>query len=167
MKEQTCYLSQNASARDDFSPTSEEVKNSKHSYQLPDGQAVNISAERYLAPEILFNPTLIGSEELGVTDALVRSINKSDIDLRPTFFTQIVLAGGSTCTHGFGDRLLAETRTRVPTHARIRISAPPDRINSAWSGGSILASLATFKNMWVTRAEYEEYGDSLVHRGAL
>ncbi len=139
----------------------------KVTYQLPDGQAVSISSERCMAPEVLFNPSLIGSEENSVADILVSSIMKSDIDLRPTLFTQIVLAGGTTCTPGFGDRLLSEVRSRAPAHTRIRISAPPERIYSAWAGGSILASLSTFKNMWVTRAEYEEYGDSLMHRGAL
>ena len=59
-------------------------------------------------------------------------------------------------------------RKGAPKRTKIRISAPVDRMGSAWAGGgSILASLATFKNMWVTRGEYEEYGDSLVHRGAL
>lgn len=139
----------------------------KVTYQLPDGQAVSISSERHMAPEVLFNPSLIGSEENSVADTLVSSIMKSDMDLRPTLFTQIVLAGGTTCMPGFGDRLLAEVRSRAPAHTRIRISAPPERIYSAWAGGSILASLATFKNMWVTRAEYEEYGDSLMHRAAL
>ena len=139
----------------------------KVTYQLPDGQAVSISSERHMAPEVLFNPSLIGSEESSVSDILVSSIMKSDIDLRPTLFTQIVLSGGTTCTPGFGDRLLGEVRKRAPAHTRIRISAPPERIYSAWAGGSILASLSTFKNMWVSRADYEEYGDSLVHRGAL
>lgn len=148
--------------------TGSSTKNTeKVSYQLPDGQAVSVSSERHMAPEVLFNPSLIGSEENSVADTLVSSIMKSDIDLRPTLFTQIVLAGGTTCMPGFGDRLLAEVRSRAPAHSRIRISAPPERIHSAWAGGSILASLATFKNMWVTRAEYEEYGDSLMHRGAL
>lgn len=143
------------------------VDSEKVTYQLPDGQAVSISSERHMAPEVLFNPSLIGSEESSVADTLVSSIMKSDMDLRPTLFTQIVLAGGTTCMPGFGDRLLSEVRSRAPTHTRIRISAPPERIYSAWAGGSILASLATFKNMWVTRAEYEEYGDSLMHRAAL
>jgi len=139
----------------------------KVTYQLPDGQAVSISSERHMAPEVLFNPSLIGSEEQSVANTLVSSIMKSDMDLRPTLFTQIVLAGGTTCMPGFGDRLLSEVRSRAPAHTRIRISAPPERIYSAWAGGSILASLATFKNMWVTRADYEEYGDSLMHRAAL
>lgn len=168
MKEELCYVHQNASSTDDRTKsgaTSEDA--AKAVYQLPDGQTVNISSERHLAPEVLFNPSLIGSEEMGVASALVDSIMKSDLDLRPTLFSQIVLAGGSTCTAGFGDRLLSEVRAKAPTHTRIRISAPPERIHSAWAGGSILASLATFKNMWVTRSEYEEYGKEILHRSGL
>jgi centractin len=169
MKEELCYVHQNVSGTDDrIKPgvgSSEDTAQAV--YQLPDGQTVSISNERHLAPEVLFNPSLIGSEEVDVASALVNSIMKSDLDLRPTLFSQIVLAGGSTCTSGFGDRLLTEVRAKAPTHTRIRISAPPDRIHSAWAGGSILASLATFKNMWVTKAEYEEYGKEVLHRSGL
>lgn len=136
-------------------------------YQLPDGQIIHLGKERFRAPEVIFRPELIGSEELGVADALVHSIKKSDIDLRSVLYEQIVLAGGSTLFPGFGDRLLYEVRQRAPAHTRIRISAPPDRIHSAWVGGSILASLSTFKNMWVSREEYEEYGSNILHRKAL
>lgn len=144
-------------------PTNNSNDMHKAIYQLPDGQTVQISQERYMAPEILFQPSLIGSEEMGVANALVDSIMKSDLDLRPTLFSQIVLAGGSTCLPGFGDRLLEETRRKCPVHTRIRISAPPERVYSAWAGGSILASLATFKDMWVTREEYEEHGCRILH----
>jgi centractin len=136
-------------------------------YQLPDGQTISLSSERHLPTEVLFNPSLIGSEEPNVAETLVSSISKSDLDLRSTLYTQIVLAGGTTLTPGFGNRLLHEVRKRVPVHTKIRISAPPERMYSAWAGGSILASLATFKNMWVTKVDYEEYGDSLIHRVAL
>lgn len=176
MKERACYVAPTPPGPDGqlhgaSSPAPPSLPtgsdDAKSLYQLPDGQTIHLSSERYLAPEVLFDPTLIGSEELGVADTLVRSVARSDLDLRPTLYQQVVLAGGSTCTHGFGDRLLAEVRARAPARTRIRISAPQERMHSAWAGGSILASLATFKNMWVTRAEYEEYGDSLVHRGAL
>lgn len=33
-------------------------------------------------------------------------------------------------------------------------------------GGSILSSLGTFQQMWMSRAEYEEHGSSLIHRRA-
>jgi centractin len=146
---------------------SDAEKDSKTLYQLPDGQTVTLSSERYQAPNVLFDPSLVGSEEPGAADVLVNSIMKSDMDLRSKLFSQIVVAGGSTLTPGFGDRLLHEVRARSPGHTRIRISAPPDRTSSCYVGGSILASLATFRNMWVSREEYEEQGSSVMHRREL
>ena len=161
MKEELCYCTPN--------PTSDEAaeKESKTQYQLPDGQAVTLSTERFQAPNVLFDPFLVGSEEAGVADVLVTSVMKSDLDLRAKLYSQIVLAGGSTLLPGFGDRMLFEMRARSPSHTRIRISAPPERIHSAYVGGSILASLATFKSMWISRAEYEEHGSAILHRADL
>jgi len=136
-------------------------------YQLPDGQTVDISSERCVAPEVLFHPNMIGSEEESIADNVVTSIMRSDIDLRPTLFSQVVLAGGSTCCVGFGERLLAEIRSRSPIHTKIRISAPPERTYSAWTGGSILASLSTFKSLWMTKSMYDEFGSSIFHKTSL
>lgn len=161
MKEEACYVTPTGAV------DSTMEKESKTQYQLPDGHAVTLSSQRYQAPELLFNPSVIGSEELGAADVLVSSILKSDLDLRSTLFSQIVLAGGSTLFPGFGDRMLYDVRSKSPSHTRIRISAPPERIHSTYVGGSILASLATFKSMWVTKAEYEEHGNRVLHRGSL
>jgi centractin len=128
---------------------------------------IQIGPEKFRAPEVLFRPELIGSEGGGVHECLVQSIMKSDMDLRRTLFSQIILSGGSTLFPGFGDRLLAEVRKKAPKDMKIRISAPPTRQYSTWIGGSILASLATFKNMWITKSEYEEYGPSILHRKGL
>jgi len=165
MKEELCYLTPTSLAEEGAEKDAK--TQAKTQYQLPDGQSVSLSSERYLAPDVLFNPSSFGSEELGAADILVNSIMKSDIDLRPKLFSQIVLAGGSTLTPGFGDRMLYEVRARSPAHTRIRISAPPERLHSAYVGGSILASLATFKSMWVSRAEYEEHGADILHRREL
>ena len=66
---------------------------------------------------------------------------------------------------GLDGRLLCEVRAHAPERTRTRMSAPPERKESAWVGGSILASLATFKNMWVSRSDYEEQGARILHRG--
>lgn len=161
IKEESCYLTPSRLANENT------IKESNTPYQLPDGQTVNLSTERYQAPNVLFDPSLIGSEEPGAAEVLVNSIMKSDIDLRSKLFSQIVLAGGSSLTPGFGDRMLYEVRSRAPSHLRIRISAPPERLHSAYVGGSILASLSTFKSMWVSRSEYEEHGSNILHRREL
>lgn len=45
-----------------------------------------------------------------------------------------------------------------------QVVAPPERKYSVWIGGSILASLSTFQQMWIAKSEYEESGPSIVHR---
>jgi actin-related protein len=45
---------------------------------------------------------------MGAHECLVSAVMRTDMDLRRTLFSQIVLSGGSTCTPGFGDRLLNE-----------------------------------------------------------
>ena len=49
-----------------------------------------------------------------------------------------------------------------PKDMKIRIAAPPERLYSTWIGGSILASLSTFKSMWVSKADYMEHGAGLL-----
>ncbi|KAG0326605.1 PHD finger protein 10 [Dissophora globulifera] len=39
---------------------------------------------------------------------------------------------------------------------KIKIVAPPERKYSVWIGGSILASLSTFQQMWISKMEYDE-----------
>jgi centractin len=162
IKEEVCYLT--PTALHDEAAVKDAKSKSTIQYQLPDGNTVSLSSERHEAPNVLFDPSLFGSEEPGAADVLANSIMKSDIDLRAKLFSQIVLAGGTTLTPGFGERLLYEVRARSPSHTRIRISAPPERLYSCYVGGSILASLATFKNMWVSRADYEENGANILHR---
>ncbi|CDW98057.1 hypothetical protein, partial [Sporisorium scitamineum] len=103
IKEKTCYVALN--------PTKEEKDIKEHEeFKLPDGNTLRLGAERFRAPEILFNPELIGHEFPGIHQVVVDSINRTDLDLRKNLFSNIVLSGGTTLTHGFGDRMLAEVK---------------------------------------------------------
>ena len=125
-------------------------------YVLPDGQKMKVGPERWRAPEILFDPEIIGSEYPGVHQIVVDAINRTDMDLRKNLFGNIVLSGGSTLTKGFGDRLLQEVQRLAVKDMRIKIFAPPERKYSTWIGGSILAGLSTFRKMWVNMDEWHE-----------
>lgn len=153
IKEDSCFVA--------FNPTKEESHQmQKTEYELPDGSTIELGPETFRAPELLFNPELMGLEQKGVHDCLVKSIMRSDMDLRRTLFSQIVLSGGSTLFRGFGDRILNEVRKHPlsPKDTKIRIAAPPERLYSTWIGGSILASLSTFRSMWVSKSDYLEQG---------
>ena len=46
----------------------------------------------------------------------------------------------------------------------VKVIASSNRTFSAWIGGSILTSISSFQSNWITKAEYEEYGATIVHR---
>ncbi|KAK0626813.1 putative actin-2 protein [Immersiella caudata] len=132
-------------------------------YVLPDGNKLKIGPERFRAPEILFNPEIIGTEYPGVHQMVVDSINRTDLDLRKDLYANIVLSGGTTLTKGFGDRLLSEIQRVAVKDMRIKIFAPPERKYSTWIGGSILGGLSTFKKMWVSLDDWHEDPD-IIHK---
>jgi actin-related protein len=65
---------------------------------------------------------------------------------------------------GIADRMNKEIVGFAPSSVKVKIVAPPERKYSVWIGGSILASLSTFQQMWITKQEYDEAGPSIVHR---
>ncbi|CDF35092.1 Actin [Chondrus crispus] len=137
-------------------------------FDLPDGNVVRIGAERFRAAEILFQPEIVSCEFGGVQDCLQTAVEAGDLEIRRRLYGSILLAGGTTKLPGFGLRLLEEMKVLAPRDSKVRIHAPPDRLQSAYTGGTILASLSTtFRSMAVTRAEYFEHGAAIMHRKTL
>ncbi|MHA1270951.1 MAG: actin, cytoplasmic 2 [Candidatus Helarchaeota archaeon] len=134
------------------------------SYMLPDGNTLVIDVERFLAPEVFFNPGVIGKESPPLDEVIVKSINKCEIDLRRELYENIILSGGSTMYQGLKERLIKEISEMIPETVNVRIIAPPERMYSVWIGGSILASLKSFNRMWITKEEYLDVGPSVMHR---
>ena len=134
------------------------------SYELPDGNVITVGSERFRCPEVLFQPSLIGREASGIHDCTFQTIMKCDVDIRKDLYANIVLSGGTTMYPGIGERMTKELNALAPSTMKIKVVAPPERKYSVWIGGSILASLSTFQSMWISKAEYDESGPSIVHR---
>uniref|UniRef100_A0A8C9PVZ6 Actin alpha 1, skeletal muscle n=1 Tax=Spermophilus dauricus TaxID=99837 RepID=A0A8C9PVZ6_SPEDA len=90
-------------------------------------------------------------------------IMKCDIDIRKDLYANNVMSGGTTMYPGIADRMQKEITALAPSTMKIKIIAPPERKYSVWIGGSILASLSTFQQIWISKQEYAESGPSIVH----
>ncbi|XP_041831227.1 uncharacterized protein LOC121633367 isoform X1 [Melanotaenia boesemani] len=162
MKEKCCCVALNYEAE-----LSQEGSSCREMYySLPDGQIVTLGTERFRAPEILFQPQLIGRDHYGMHKSVFKSILSSDVDLRRCFLENIVLSGGNTLLPGLPERLQAEIKSLVPADmgVNVRVTSPKDRDFLVWSGGAVLANLPTFSSAWISHEEYEEYGPQIVFR---
>ena len=161
IKEKLCYVAL------DFE---QEIKNA-HTYSwlektftLPDRHDVTISSERFRCPEALFQPSILGIESFGISEAVWNSIMKCHVDIRKDLRTNIVLSGGNTLYPGLANRIQREISALAPCNDKIMIIAPPDRKYSTWIGGSVLATQSFFQQICISKQDYEECGPGIVHR---
>merc|ERR1712242_54926 len=133
-------------------------------YELPDGQVITVGAERFRCSEVLFQPNLIGRESEGIHKLTFSSIMKCDVDIRRDLYRNTVLSGGSTMFPNLDAWLNKEMTSLAPASIKIKVVAPPERKYSVWIGGSILSSLTTFQEMWISKDQYDESGPQIVHR---
>jgi len=142
----------------------QESSENEKTYELPDGNIITCGSERFRCPEVLFQPHLIGKEASGIHDTTFQSIMKCDVDIRKDLYANVVLSGGTTMFSGIGERMTKELTALAPSTMKIKVVAPPERKYSVWIGGSILSSLSTFQQMWISKNEYDESGPTIVHR---
>ncbi|KAI0806360.1 actin family [Xylaria sp. FL0064] len=157
----------------------------KHVVSHPGGRQVTVDVgyERFLAPEIFFNPEIYSSDFLTPLPVVVDGvIQSSPIDVRRGLYKNIVLSGGSTLYKDFGRRLQRDIKHLVDARIRasemrsggaksggleVQVITHKRQRHGPWFGGSLLGQTPEFRSYCHTKAEYQEYGPSIVRRFAL
>lgn len=139
-------------------------------YTLPDGRTIKISSERFEAPEVLFQPSLIGLEVPGVSEQLFKVINSLPMDSRPLLYKHIILSGGTTMYPGFTTRLQLEMQNLYQQRILkaenqekaakfINVEASPKRKHMVFLGGAVFAeTIKDVPTAWISRKDYHELG---------
>ncbi|KAJ5150953.1 Actin-related protein 4 [Penicillium canariense] len=145
-------------------------------FEFPDGYNQVFGADRFRVVESLFDvkaaipdadsPVPAPTQAQTIPELIKASLGGVDVDIRPHLLANVVVTGGSSLLYGFTDRLNHELMQLFPG-PRVRISAPgntAERRFGSWIGGSILASLGTFHQMWISKKEYDEHGANIVEK---
>jgi len=143
-------------------------------YEFPSGFNRDFGEERVRVVESLFDPSMIKDVPqnntggmLGMSHVTTTSVGLCDIDIRPSLYNSVIVVGGNSLLNGFTDRLNRDLQTKIPPSMRLKLissSVNAERRFSPWIGGSILASLGSFQQMWISKQEYEESGKSCVDK---
>lgn len=73
-------------------------------YTLPDGRELLVDEECFRAPEVLFDPSLLGSTAPGLSELIYEVVMGCPIDTRRDLFGNIVLVGGTSNLKGLPER---------------------------------------------------------------
>ncbi|XP_069919818.1 uncharacterized protein [Oryctolagus cuniculus] len=159
LKERCCYVAP------DFDKEKEKASPScQEKHQLPDGLEICLGQERFFCPEALFQPELIGRNSVGMHMTAVQSVCACKPALWRALLGHILLSGGTSCLSGLQSRLQREMEELVSPALTVKVISCPFSAYGAWVGGSILCSLSTFEDMWLTSSEYSEVGSSVACR---
>lgn len=137
------------------------------SYELPDGQQITIGSERFRCTEVMFEPSRLDVEGHGLPQLIRQAVSKINGDLQipqSLMYRNIVISGGNTKFPGLAERIVQDLTPLIPSSMTVKVRVPQDQTQAAWVGGSILASLATFQGMWISKPEYDASGPAIVHR---
>lgn len=108
-----------------------------------------------------------------VANMVVDAAYRCDRDQQAGVLGNVILAGGGACIgptdQSVPDSLREQIEAIIHAHTpgwRVKMLSPgrQERAIASWLGGSILGSLGTFHEMWISKAEYDEWGCSIVNR---
>ncbi|XP_074603780.1 actin-related protein 3B-like [Brevipalpus obovatus] len=178
IKEKFCYICPDI-AREfdkfDKNPTERGRKYTTVNHITQQPFEVDVGFERFLGPEIFFNPEIANPDfRTSISEIVDTCIQNCPIDVRRPLYSNIVLSGGSTMFRDFDKRLERDIKrickTRLgsinvsgtsPNPMNVKVVSHSVQRYAVWSGGSILASLPQFLEQAHTKKQYEEYGPSI------
>ncbi|PJF16971.1 Actin-like protein [Paramicrosporidium saccamoebae] len=176
IKEDQCYVCPDLPR--EFLKLDQDPSKIVQAFELGNGTKLDVGHERFLAPELFFNPEMSGNGSFTTPlPTLVDDVIQAcPIDCRRGLYRNIVLSGGSTMFKDFGKRMQRDLKSIV--EERLSYTSNLDAVNKSavpqvnvvahqnqryavWCGGSLFASMDSFPAYCHTKAEYEEFGPSI------
>ncbi|KAG6447249.1 actin-related protein 6 [Manduca sexta] len=124
-------------------------------------QTLRMNNERFAIPELLFHPSDVGIQQMGITETIMHSLNACPEEHMESLLENIVLYGGNALFPGFRDRVYNDVRAAALDHYDVNVTVAENPITYAWEGGKMIFRDPDFYSFCMTKEEYEEEGKAL------
>ncbi|MFX0168851.1 MAG: hypothetical protein ACFE89_05760 [Candidatus Hodarchaeota archaeon] len=99
------------------------------------GTELSLGSLPWQAPEVLFQPTLLGVGDKGLTDALIDVLQRVDTSVRAELASNIVMSGGGSMFLGLGTRIENDLHNQFP-HLAVKVFDLEHPLYSSWLGAA-------------------------------
>jgi len=148
-------------------PKGRVVEPDMRTVNLPDGTEVTLDTNIFAdcTEQLLVNPKMLNG---GLVSQVHEALFLCDESLRRDLISNITIAGGTSLLPGLGDRLKVELEAKSDAATPVRVfpssicreaGYTSQRKHAAWIGGSIMASLDTFRELKISRQDWEDSGE--------
>nr|XP_048296875.1 actin-related protein 5 [Myodes glareolus] len=118
-----------------------------------------VGTERIRAPEIIFQPSLIGEEQAGIAETLHYVLDRYPKAVQDTLVQNVFLTGGNVMYPGMKARMEKELLEMRPFQSSFQVQLASNPVLDAWYGARDWAlDHLEDSGAWVTRKDYEEKG---------
>lgn len=128
---------------------------------------LQLGIERIRAPEILFQPSMIGLEQAGLTETLEFVFSRYTKEQQSFLAQNVFLTGGPASIRGVQERLRAELLAMRPFQSTFSVSCAKNPRLDSWKGARQCATQRDFLNKFsIRKADYEEKGGDYLREHA-
>lgn len=143
-------------------------------FEMPDGWNTVFGVERFKVTEAFFDHRAAYTDSehpqpeasATIIQTANRAVQACDVDSRPHLLHNVILTGAGSLVEKLPERLQSDLQAMYP-NPKVRVLANNNSVErkyGAWIGGSVLGSLGTFHQMWVSKQEYAEFGPGVVEK---
>jgi len=130
-------------------------------FSLENPNSIELNVDQIRGPEVFFQPSLAGVEQMGIIDAIELILRNASYpqEIKTLLLKNIFLTGGSSFTKNFTQRLKKDLESITPAGTEISIKIAKDPIFDTWRGMQTFGKRKdNIVKYGVTKAEYEENG---------
>ena len=99
----------------------------------------------------------------GITEVCNNAIQKCDQDIRQELYLNIIISDGNTKFKGFKKRFSLEFKELIAIYRVFEVSDVKDKIKAVWEGTKLISKFIRNESSWITRQEYEENRERIIH----